>query len=372
MVSTISDIDLTRIAGESQANLNGSSKDDLLFLSSVGGIAQAGAGDDIVFGGTGNDILRGDAGNDLLHGGSGNDTLSGGVGADILLGGAGNDVLYGGEGNDIMSGGDGADKFFLEANAGHDRITDLNFAEHDVITFAVGTLADMGNKQLTIGSDAELASFLTRSDVSYTVSGDDLIIKYGSGDNTLTLQNFGSKFGGEVVGNINGNSHDNFLFGDHSGNLIQGGAGNDTIFAGSGNSKIAGGAGDDLIVGGAGHDILGGQDGNDIIFGGAGNDQITGGRGNDILTGGSGNDTFNFKLGDGHDTITDFSAGDKLNFYSGYITGKEVVSVSSVADLHALVNSGAATAAASGNAVELHFTGGDSIKFVGIDWATPV
>jgi len=372
MVSAITDIDITKIANADQANINGSSKDDLLFMSDVGGIAQAGAGDDIVFGGAGNDTLRGDAGNDLLYGGEGNDTLNGGVGDDILLGGAGNDVLYGGEGNDILSGGDGADKFFLEANAGHDRITDLNFAEHDVITFAVGTLADMGNKQLTIASDADLASFLGRSDVSFTTSGDDLIIKYGAGDNTLTLQNFGSQFGGSVVGNFNGNSGDNTLFGDHAGNLINAGTGEDTVFAGSEATKISGGQGDDLIVGGAGHDILGGQEGKDLIFGGAGNDEISGGKGDDILTGGSGNDTFNFKLGDGHDTIADFSAGDKINLYEGYVTGKEVVSVSSIADLHALVDSHAATVTQSGDSVELHFTGGDSIKFIGIDWALPV
>lgn len=371
MVSNIDDIDLTKIADVDQANINGSSRDDLLFMSDVGGIAQSGAGDDIAFGAGGSDILRGDAGNDLLYGGAGNDTMSGGVGDDVLLGGAGNDVLYGGEGNDIMSGGDGADKFFLEANAGHDRITDLNFAEHDVITFAAGTLADMGNKQLTIASESDLASFLTRSDVSFTTSGDDLIIKYGSGDNTLTLQNFGSEFGGTVAGNINGNSQDNTLFGDHGGNLINAGSGPDTIFAGSGDTKISGGAGNDLIVGGAGHDTLGGQEGNDLIFGGAGNDQITGGKGNDILTGGSGNDTFNFKLGDGHDTITDFSAGDKINLYSGYVAGKDVVTVRSVADLHALVNSGAASATTAGDSVELHFTGGDNIKFIGIDWALP-
>jgi len=371
MVSTITDIDNVKIAADGQGNINGTSKDDLLFMSGAG-IAQAGAGDDIVFGGTGNDILRGDAGDDLLYGGAGNDTLNGGVGNDILLGGEGNDVLYGGVGDDIMSGGDGADKFFLEANAGHDVVTDLNFADGDVLAFAIGTLANMGAKQLTIANQSDLDAFLLRSDVTAETHGSDLVITYGSNGDTLTLQGFGSQGGANA--HVNGNSQDNTIYGSQNGNLILSGAGDDMVFAGHGATKIQGGDGDDLLVGGASNDILQGFDGHDIIFGGHGNDEITGGKGNDILTGGSGNDTFNFKAGDGSDTITDFTAGDRVNLYNNYVEGKQVVSITSVADLHALVDSGAAHVGANdinGDSVTFHFAGGD-IKFVGIDWTQPV
>lgn len=366
MVSTISDIDIVKIADASQANIGGSSKDDLLFMSSLGGgIAQGGAGDDIIFGGAGNDTLRGDEGNDLLYGGAGDDLINGGVGDDILLGGAGNDTLRGGVGNDIMSGGDGADKFFLEANAGHDTITDFSFSDGDVLTFAIGTLDNMHNKQLSIASQDDLNNFLARDGVTWHMDGDNLVIDYGAG-NSLTLQNYGNPTGA----NINGNSQDNTLLGDSHGNLINAGAGDDTVFAGAGATKIVGGEGDDLVTGGAGNDILGGQGGKDIIFGGAGNDEISGGTGDDILTGGSGNDTFNFKLGDGHDTITDFTAGDKINLYNGYVTGKEVITITSVDDLHKLVDGGDATADTQGDSVTLHFTNGDSIKFTGLEWDT--
>ena len=368
MVSTIADIDIVKIAPKGSSNVNGTSKDDLLFLSGQG-IAQAGDGNDIVYGGTGNDTLRGDAGDDLLYGGAGNDTLHGGVGSDILLGGAGHDVLYGGVGNDILSGGDGADKFFFDAAAGNDILTDLSFAEGDVITLAVGTVADMGSKQLTISSQAELEAFLNRSDVLAQVNGTDLIVTYGAGQNTLTLQGFGAQGGPNV--HINGNSLNNLILGSQDGNLILSGGGDDTVFSGAGGGKIQGGAGDDLIVGGAGADILGGQDGGDTIFGGAGNDAIGGGRGNDILTGGSGSDTFNFNVGDGQDTITDFSAGDKLNLYGGYVAGQQVLTITSVDDLYALVNSGAAQADVTGDSVNFHFDGGE-IRFVGIDWVQPI
>ncbi|WP_413708786.1 calcium-binding protein [Rhizobium sp. Rhizsp82] len=369
MVSTINDIDVIKVAADGQGNINGGSRDDLLFMSGAG-IAQAGAGDDIVFGGVGNDTLRGDAGSDLLYGGAGNDSLSGGEGNDILLGGAGDDVLFGGTGDDILSGGDGADKFFLEAHSGNDRITDLNFGEGDVITIAAGTLADMGNKQLTIKTDADLQAFIHRSDVSFIAKGNDLVITYGAAGDTLVLQGYGNA---ATDAHINGNSGPNTIYGTNSSTLINAGAGNDTVFSGANSTKIDGGADHDLLVGGAGDDVIGGQGGNDLIFGGAGNDVISGGQGDDILTGGSGNDTFNFKFGDGKDTIADFSAGDKINLYNGYVAGHAVVTINSIDDLHALVDSHQATVSGtSGDSVTFAFAGGE-IKFIGIDWdSSPV
>ena len=72
----------------------------------------------------------------------------------------------------------------------------------------------------------------------------------------------------------------------------------------------------------SGHDkfaqsnALDGGTGADNLNGGIGDDTLNGGTGNDALTGGTGNDTFVFKAGDGHDTITDFTAGgtdDQIN-----------------------------------------------------------
>lgn len=367
MVSTISDIDVIRIAADGQGNINGSGKDDLLFMSGQG-IAQAGDGNDIVFGGEGNDTLRGDAGADLLYGGAGNDTLNGGTGDDILLGGAGSDVLFGGVGNDVLSGGDGADKFFMEANAGNDRITDLNFGDGDVIAFAVGTLTGMAGRQLSITNQAELDDFLNRDGVTHVQNGTDLVITYGPNNNTLTLQGYNVDAPNPAYSSVNGASGPDTIYGGANGNLILTGGSSDTVFAGAGVTKVQAGDGDDLVVGGAGHDILQGFAGNDLIFGGAGNEEITGGKGSDILTGGSGNDTFNFKFGDGVDTITDFSAGDKINLYNDYVDGKQVVKITSLADLHALVDAGHATVGPNdivGDSVTFHFAGGD-IKFIGV------
>ncbi|MEH2167033.1 MAG: Ig-like domain-containing protein [Nostoc sp.] len=72
----------------------------------------------------------------------------------------------------------------------------------------------------------------------------------------------------------------------------------------------------DRLFGGNGNDVLHGTPGDDYIDGGNGNDLLSGGLGSDILTGGKGKDEFVYNLGDGVDTITDFSGigkGSKLS-----------------------------------------------------------
>jgi serralysin len=64
----------------------------------------------------------------------------------------------------------------------------------------------------------------------------------------------------------------------------------------------------------------------DTLTGTGNNDTITGGEGNDTLTGNGGNDVFVFGSNFDHDTITDFTAGDTLQFSS-------VHGISSAADV---------------------------------------
>ena len=91
----------------------------------------------------------------------------------------------------------------------------------------------------------------------------------------------------------------------------------------SANSNISdtllqGYGGNDSMTGSHFNDWLFGDRGDDQIAGGLGDDKLWGGGGNDTLTGGEGRDTFIFEWADmihgarATDTITDFSAGDKL------------------------------------------------------------
>ena len=70
---------------------------------------------------------------------------------------------------------------------------------------------------------------------------------------------------------------------------------------------MSGGDGDDSIDGGGGNDNLHGDAGRDTLIGGDGNDTLDGGQDDDQLTGGDGDDVFVYS--GGHDTITDFNAG---------------------------------------------------------------
>ncbi|MEA3040370.1 MAG: hypothetical protein QOE79_2883 [Sphingomonadales bacterium] len=155
-------------------------------------------GNDTLTGDGGANILAGDQGSDILNGGAGDDILYGdgriiadthgvgtsgpitifgdvdaaglsdpapGDGNDVLNGGKGNDILVGGGGDDVLTGDQGNDQFVFGANSGDDRITD--FAKRDVIVFT---------------ADAAPHSF---SDLTFTASGKDTLISWGTGDSIL-------------------------------------------------------------------------------------------------------------------------------------------------------------------------------------------
>ena len=151
---------------------------------------------------------------DVLKGTSGHDLILGFGGDDLLKGLAGDDVLKGGAGNDTFDGGGGADAFF--GGSGVDTVS----------------YADSKHK---VGVDLENG-----------------IAEYGA---------TGDTFSG--IENLDGSSHNDFLFGD---------------------------AGDNRLRGGAGHDLLKGGDGNDTLYGGNGWDLLYGGKGADAFYGGRGYD----------------------------------------------------------------------------------
>ncbi len=101
--------------------------------------------------------------------------------------------------------------------------------------------------------------------------------------------------------------------GTNAADEINGTIGDDVVNAGRGADVVDGGAGDDIIHGGRGADILVGGMGDDMIHGGRGGDLINGGTGNDTMSGGRGSDVFEFQLGDGEDTITDFARNDMID-----------------------------------------------------------
>ena len=104
------------------------------------------------------------------------------------------------------------------------------------------------------------------------------------------------------------------MYGQRGDDRLLGGDGDDTLFGGKGRDMLHGQDGDDTLSGGGGNDALMGRAGNDTLNGENGADYLYGGRDDDRLSGGEGADTFVFDAGHGHDTITDFGAGDKIRF----------------------------------------------------------
>lgn len=101
---------------------------------------------------------------------------------------------------------------------------------------------------------------------------------------------------------LSGTPQDDLLDGTESADTIRGLEGNDTLRGYGGDDLLEGGDGDDVLEGGDGNDILRGGLGHDqlhtvsygtnLLDGGDGNDRLTGGNGTDTLLGGAGDDSF--------------------------------------------------------------------------------
>lgn len=108
------------VYADAQAQINGTSRGDLIAAGLNDDNLRAGSGNDRVWGGSGNDTINGDNGNDTILGGTGNDSLKGSFGKDHLRGNEGNDTLKGQRGDDHLLGDEGDDS--INAGSGHDTL----------------------------------------------------------------------------------------------------------------------------------------------------------------------------------------------------------------------------------------------------------
>lgn len=174
-------------------------------------------------------------------------------------------------GRDTLNGGDGND--YIDGRAGNDTITGGNGM--DTIVGGAGNDTLQGN------------------------AGDDTI---NGGDNNDTIH------GGADNDFLNGDNGNDFVSGDLGADFVHGNAGNDSVYGGDGNDTVLGGSGDDQV------------------YGEGGNDHLSGDIGTDVMTGGAGADEFNFALGYGNDTVTDFNQGegDHVLISSGTYSASQV------------------------------------------------
>ncbi|MDF2387722.1 cadherin-like domain-containing protein [Nostoc ellipsosporum NOK] len=166
--------------------------------------------------------------------------------------------------------------------------------------------------------------FVGNGSFNYTLS-DGSLTDTGTVNVAVGLNIFGTVFADSLIGTL-GND---IIYGGNGNDTIYGGAGSDSLNGDNGNDILYGdglmdgGAGNDTLNGGNGSDTLIGGGGVDYLYGGNGNDLLYGGTGSDILTGNNGNDIFAFAVGEGTDTITDFSKGsDLIGLYGGLSFGQ--------------------------------------------------
>jgi len=123
--------------------------------------------------------------------------------------------------------------------------------------------------------------------------------------------------GAETQDRLFGHDGDDVLRGAAANDQLSGGSGLDTLYGDDGDDTLDGGLGNDTLYGGNQNDILNGGAGDDVLEGQGGYDQLSGGSGNDILRGGGSGDTYYFNVGDGADTIEDYSNYTDHNYYGG-------------------------------------------------------
>ncbi|KZL23839.1 calcium-binding protein [Pseudovibrio sp. Ad37] len=155
------------VGGRGNDNLTGTEDANTIQLGNGNDTASGLGGDDTLRGQSGNDTLNGGAGNDLLFGGDGDDVLKGGADDDVLNGGIGSDTLIGGVGNDILIGGEGNDTFKYSRGHGQDRILGQGSVNDDELLFGSG---------------------VSKSDLWFDKSGDDLQVSVLGSHDTITLE----------------------------------------------------------------------------------------------------------------------------------------------------------------------------------------
>jgi len=255
--------------------------------------------DDITGNALVNTLIGGD-GNDELAGMGGKDRLIGGMGSDTLYGGSEDDILFGGNGDDRIDGGDGIDTVSYDG--------------------------ERGQVTLSLGSGGSLFTVSIRGEVNGTIFNDtDILSRIENVIGSAQDDSLKGNSGRNVINGGNGNDR---LTVTSGGDILDGDSGNDTLIAFDGDADQQIDLGSSLRISGSSEvitlrdieNVFSGS-GNDTIIGTGSSNIIVGGDGADTMTGNGGNDVFKFfnigqfgVTGQGRDRITDFAAGDILDF----------------------------------------------------------
>lgn len=215
-------------------------------------------------------------------------------GNDTIVAFSYNDTIEGGAGNDRLEGRGGSDTYIFAPGHGQDTIYDyievVTWSDSDTIEFQGG---------------------IVQADVNFAKSGQNLVITYTSGTDSITIEKFFSSLSYYRI--------ETFRFSDNSTLSAE-----DVMTLAYGTAPITGTNGAETLTGNAGHNTIYGLGGNDTLKGLDGDDILDGGDGNDRLEGGSGDDVY--VASNGNDVIDDSSGNDTIQFGVGITAGDLTIS----------------------------------------------
>lgn len=230
--------------------------------------------------------------NDTITGNASANNIDGGPGADTMAGGAGDDVYHVDNTGDVVTEG---------ASAGHDTV--------------ISTIS------YTIPTNVEDLILQKGGITGYGNAGDNTLYASSGGDTLITAGGNDVEYGGagnDILYNTSGSGTTVYQYGNGGSDYFSGGgAGTTTIMvqSGTGVSTMVGGAGYAWEYAGSGGDYEVAGSGGASMHGGTGADHEYSGSGNDVMAGGAGNDVFVWGPSmQGHDVVTDWTAGDILVF----------------------------------------------------------
>ncbi|UOA20942.1 Bifunctional hemolysin/adenylate cyclase (plasmid) [Sulfitobacter indolifex] len=320
---------------------------------------EGGEGDDVLYTGTGDDTLDGGDGDDVLHNSSGDDSLVGGAGNDRLVASSGDDTLEGGADNDTLIGGIHNDS--LDGGSGDDRLMgdfEVDGLVEPKLLFAyeyyelddaasLNSLADAGftsgteNDRTPDGEGAVDSINPTAIDAHHGGNGDTFAVKLTS---TLSVSK-GGTYTFELTSDDGAQIYVDGVLLVHNDRVHTEETASRTTSLTEGDHLVEilyfdKAAEETLKVSLSGPDT--GNTSIDLANANLSNsfdDTLTGGEGNDTLIGGLGDDTFLYNVGDGHDTITDFNAGNTGTLSDGDSTNNDFINLSgyydNIRELHA-------------------------------------
>lgn len=170
--------------------------------------------------------------------------------------GYGNDVITGSKNNDVIVGGKGNNTINFDFTNGFGK---------DVVKLTKGE-----NLNLAFTKDGSSIDY-DDSNITYTKSGNDLVITYlGDSNNSVTIKKYFKNTGANVFFNdvlLSEKFRDDIVVSISGRKNIYGTSYNDEITASRGNDKIVAGKGDDIIHTNGGTDTIyfSGDYGNDVV-----------------------------------------------------------------------------------------------------------